>query len=97
MITVIPAYEPDEKMIKLVKELLAETDHTVVIVNDGSSKDLLPLFDEAGSLSERVRVLHHPENRGKGAAMKTAFAWIKEQGYTDEGIVTVDADGNTVK
>ena len=32
MITVIPAYEPDEKMIKLVKELLAETDHTVVIV-----------------------------------------------------------------
>ena len=25
MITVIPAYEPDEKMIKLVKELLAET------------------------------------------------------------------------
>ena len=93
MITVIPAYEPDEKMIKLVKELLAETDHTVVIVNDGSSKDLLPLFVEVGSLSERVRVLHHPENRGKGAAMKTAFAWIKEQGYTDEGIVTVDADG----
>lgn len=49
MITVIPAYEPDEKMIKLVKELLAETDHTVVIVNDGSSKDLLPLLMRPGA------------------------------------------------
>ena len=78
MIVVIPAYEPDEKLLRLV---------------DGSknaeSKDVFSKL-EADSA---VTVLHHKVNRGKGRAMKTAFEYIKDAGFSDDGIITVDADG----
>ena len=35
MIVIIPAYQPDEKLIKLVRQLKAETDYPIVIVDDG--------------------------------------------------------------
>lgn len=92
MIVVIPAYEPDEKLKKLVLELKEKTDYPIVIVNDGSSGRCDALFSE---LEQYAHVIRHEVNRGKGAAMKTAFGFIKDCGLypEDEGIVTVDADG----
>lgn len=44
MIVVIPAYEPDEKLLRLVDELKQQTDYKIIIVDDGSknaeSKDV---------------------------------------------------------
>ena len=90
MIVVIPAYQPDEKLLKTVAELRQKTAYTLIVVDDGSSPDRQPIFDK---LEHDVTVLHHEVNRGKGAAMKTAFAYIQEHFSGDEGIVTVDADG----
>lgn len=92
MIVVIPAYEPDNKLKNVVLDLRAETDYPIVIVDDGSSESCRPLFDE---LEQFAHVIHHDVNRGKGAAMKTAFEYIKSSGEFDEneGVVTVDADG----
>ena len=92
MIVVIPAYEPDEKLVKLVHELREKTDYSIVIVDDGSSEECRHIFDALEGLAD---VLHHEVNRGKGAAMKTAFAYIRDCGKFDDadGIVTVDADG----
>ena len=90
MIVVIPAYQPDEKLLKTVAELRQKTAYTLIVVDDGSSPDRQPIFDK---LEHDVTVLHHEVNRGKGAAMKTAFAYIQEHFPGDEGIVTVDADG----
>ncbi len=92
MIVVIPAYEPDEKLKKLVLELREKTDYPIVIVDDGSGESCRALFDE---LEQYASVIHHEVNRGKGRAMKTAFEYIKNSGLyaPDEGIVTVDADG----
>lgn len=90
MIVVIPAYQPDEKLLKTVAELRQKTAYTLIVVDDGSSPDRQPIFDE---LEHDVTVLHHEVNRGKGAAMKTAFAYIQKHFPGDEGIVTVDADG----
>lgn len=36
MIVVIPAYEPDEKLLRLVDELKQQTDYKIIIVDDGS-------------------------------------------------------------
>lgn len=36
MIVVIPAYEPDEKLLRLVEELKQQTDYKIIIVDDGS-------------------------------------------------------------
>lgn len=93
MIVVIPAYEPDEKLLRLVDELKQQTDYKIIIVDDGSknaeSKNVFSKL-EADSA---VTLLHHKVNRGKGRAMKTAFEYIKDAGFSDDGIITVDADG----
>jgi glycosyltransferase involved in cell wall biosynthesis len=61
-------------------------DYEVIVVNDGS-KDYTPaILDElAERYPDKVRVIHHPKNRGYGGALKTGFAaatkdWIF---YTD--------------
>ncbi len=91
LIVVIPAYEPDYLMIELINKLNNYfTDFKMIVVNDGSKgKD--DLFSEAKSL-DNVILLEHEVNRGKGAALKTAFKYIKEIGG-NHVIVTADSDG----
>ncbi|MHC4958141.1 MAG: DUF2062 domain-containing protein [Planctomycetota bacterium] len=60
---------------------------TVFVVDDGSS-DSTPL---ALAKLERVTVVHHPERRGKGAALQSAFGAARERGYTHA--ITLDGDG----
>jgi glycosyltransferase involved in cell wall biosynthesis len=45
----------------------------LVIVDDGSTDGTLGILDRA-ELPEQVTVLRHPQNRGKGAAVRTALA-----------------------
>lgn len=60
------------------------------MVDDGSGEDYSQFF---WMLGEKCIVLHHRENRGKGAAIKTALRYIKNElwGYSVIGIM--DADG----
>ena len=90
MVVIIPAYQPDEKLYRLVLDLHEQTDYDLVIVDDGSDRDCKDLF---ASLEPYAKVLKHPQNRGKGAALKTALSYIYERYPADEGIVTIDADG----
>ena len=80
----------DEKLAKLVAELREKTNYAIVIVNDGSDADRMPLF---GRLAGAATVLHHEVNRGKGAALKTALRYIQAHSDRAEGVITVDADG----
>lgn len=88
-IALIPAYEPDEKLTALLRALSAE-DCDVIVVDDGSSDKCAPVFEAAKAYAE---VLVHPQNRGKGAALRTGFAYIKEHYQVPYVIVTLDADG----
>lgn len=90
MVVIIPAYQPDEKLNRLVLELREKTTFDLLIVNDGSDADKRPLFD---SLAPYAKIIHHSANRGKGAALKTALTYIYDQYPADEGVVTIDADG----
>lgn len=92
MMIVIPAYQPDEKLTGVVDTLILKTNFPIVIVDDGSRAACQPLFD-ALSQREQVTVLHHEVNRGKGAALKTAFQYIYDNCPDAEGVITVDADG----
>jgi glycosyltransferase involved in cell wall biosynthesis len=58
----------------------------VLVVDDGSVDGTAEIASAAGA-----RVLRHGVNRGKGAALKTGFAWALANGY--DGVVTLDADG----
>lgn len=90
MIVVIPAYEPDEKLLHVVDDLRRDTAYAIVVVDDGSSAAAQPVF---AALPEAVTLLRHAENRGKGRALKTAYEYIAAHFPQTEGVVTVDADG----
>ena len=73
MVVIIPAYQPDEKLFRLVLDLHEKTKYDLIVVNDGSSADKRALFD---SLEPYAKIIHHSVNRGKGAALKTALSYI---------------------
>ncbi|MBS6560626.1 MAG: bifunctional glycosyltransferase family 2/GtrA family protein [Clostridiales bacterium] len=89
---VIPAYEPDEKLLKLLRDLQSYKSLTILVVNDGSASSYNPIFEAASQFST---VLCHKQNYGKGRALKTAFSYITNIKNTlGEGIViTADSDG----
>lgn len=90
---VIPAFEPTEELVYTVKALKPCWAGPLVVVNDGSvSKGAQEVFARVESLG--CTVLVHPQNRGKGAALKTAFAWCcAHVSQACVGAVTADADG----
>lgn len=85
---IVPAYNPAEAFVNLVRELVTEFD--VLVVNDGSKEDCAPMFTAATEAGAKLLV--HEVNRGKGAALKTAIAHLQNSG--EEWVaVTADADG----
>ncbi|GEK90568.1 bifunctional glycosyltransferase family 2/GtrA family protein [Alkalibacterium kapii] len=91
---VIPVLNPNEAFLPYVEQLIKEQFPFIVIVNDGSSKDKIPIFDELSELPE-VTVLTHAVNLGKGRALKNAFNYIMNEPefVTYDGVITVDGDG----
>ncbi|MBI3445269.1 MAG: bifunctional glycosyltransferase family 2/GtrA family protein [Magnetospirillum sp.] len=88
---VIPAYKPAEGLMDIVRGLAAHPFASIVVVDDGSGPDFAGLFARVEAM-ERVVVLRHAVNLGKGAALKTAFNHLV---VTDPDglLVTLDADG----
>lgn len=89
---VIPAYEPDEKLTGLVRDLKAEGFRRIVIVDDGSSPGCAEIF-RALENDDACSVMHHNQNQGKGRALKTAFAYCISAWPEAIGCITADADG----
>ena len=89
---IIPAYRPDEKLIGTLEGLSRAGFTDLLVVDDGSGPDFAPLFARAEAVPG-CTVLRHPENRGKGAALKTAMAFFEENRPEQAGVVTADADG----
>jgi glycosyltransferase involved in cell wall biosynthesis len=89
---VIPAYEPDNKLIGLIDELKDADLFPIIVVNDGSDKETFGnIFDEAKKRG--ALVLEHAVNMGKGRALKTAFNFCLNE-YSDlVGVITADSDG----
>lgn len=93
-VVLIPAYEPDEQLIPLVRQL-TENDLSVLVVDDGSGKDYWPIFDQ---VRESATVLTQQINGGKGSALKTGLQYIWDHIPECEHVITCDADGqHTVK
>lgn len=81
----IPAFNAAGTLEPVVRAALAQTSD-VTVIDDGSR-------DGTGEVARRAgaHVLTHEVNRGKGAGLKTGFAWACGEGY--DGVITLDADG----
>lgn len=94
VVIVIPAFEPDQRMLELLRDIRARENKPfeIVLIDDGSGPDYKALFEEAEE-KYACHLLTHPENKGKGRALKTAISYILEKLPQAKGIVTIDSDG----
>ncbi len=90
-VVIIPALNPDEKLIELA-EGLREAGLKIVVVNDGSSRQCDEIF-QLLKTKYNCDICIHKINMGKGAALKTGIRFAAFN-YPDScGYVTADADG----
>jgi len=89
---VLPSLNPDEKFGAVLDGLLSSGFENIVIVNDGSDQPNRIWFERAAE-HEQCTVLTHEVNRGKGAALKTAFTYVAENLPQLKGVITIDGDG----
>ena len=89
---VLPSLNPSDKFDRVVDGLIEAGFRCIVIVDDGSRAECKAHFQRAAQYPQ-VTVLTHEVNRGKGAGLKTAFAWLMEHAPDCTGAVTIDGDG----
>lgn len=90
-LVIIPAYNPDEKLLKLLDDLKQSGFSHILIVNDGSRPDCSGIFE--GAANRGGTILRHAINMGKGRALKTAFNYAINHYGPDVQAVCADADG----
>ena len=76
---------------QVVSGLLEIGFNDIILVNDGSTPERLHYFEDAAKNPE-CTVLTHEQNRGKGAALKTAFDFVAKNRPDSIGVVTADGD-----
>ncbi len=95
VVYVLPSLDPDERILALADTLKQlQGDLELLVIDDGSSAENQHFFDELAQI-EGCSVIHHKKNKGKGAALKTAFRYLLAR-YGAEGFagcVTADGDG----
>ena len=86
---IIPAYQPRKELISIAEQMW-ECGCRLLVVDDGSGEEYEKIFE---AVSDICVVLKHPENRGKGAAIKSALTYIEEKREHRDIVGIMDADG----
>jgi glycosyltransferase involved in cell wall biosynthesis len=81
----VPAYGEAERIAGVVAGIRAHVSD-VIVVDDGSLDDTGVQAERAGAV-----VIRHETNRGKGAALDTAFGAARDRGF--DYVITMDGDG----
>ena len=90
-VIVIPAYEPEGKLVDFIGNLKEAGYEKIIVVDDGSGVDYRSIFLSIELMD--VIVLRHMRNFGKGQALRTAFLYLKENETGRYFVITADADG----
>jgi len=88
-----PAFNDEDSIARLIHEALEvapriTNDYEVIVVNDGSSDGTAAVLNDLASREPRLRVIHHPRNRGYGGALRSGF-----ESATKDFIFYTDGDG----
>ena len=85
----IPVYNEAATLAQVVEQVMAvEVDKEVIIIDDGSNDGTWQVVqDLAASWPETIKPLRHTQNKGKGAALRTASEHI-----SGDIVITQDAD-----
>jgi glycosyltransferase involved in cell wall biosynthesis len=90
---VLPAFNEEANVETVVRHCVAYLerrvpDYELLVVNDGSRDRTGDLLNRLAAELPRLRPLHHPQNRGYGAALRTGF-----DAATKRFVFYMDGDG----
>ncbi len=89
-LTALPVFNEVRHVEEVLDEVLRFTPH-VLVVDDGSTDGTSRLLADRLERQGDIRVVRHPQNRGYGAALETAFRETLSGDW--DGLVTIDCDG----
>lgn len=84
---IVPTYN-NHKTIKRVIESVLEYTSDLIVVNDGATDKTPEILKEFG---DKISLISYSPNKGKGYALRMAFAKATELGY--HYAITIDSDG----
>src|SRR3989338_7867982 len=89
---VLPAHNEAENLPGLIQDVTAYLeslgwDYEIIIVNDGSTDGTQNILEELQIKNSRIISVHHPKNRGYGAALRSGFS-----AATKEWLFFMDSD-----
>ena len=73
---IIPCYNEEQTILKVIKsvhESLNRYEYEIIIVDDGSTDNSKVILEEHSRSDEKVEVIYHDINYGKGASLRTGF------------------------
>ena len=73
---IIPCYNEEHTILKVIKsvhESLNRYEYEIIIVDDGSTDNSKVLLEDHSRSDEKVEVIYHDINSGKGASLRTGF------------------------
>tara|TARA_B100001013_G_scaffold51524_1_gene27003 strand:+ start:145 stop:846 length:702 start_codon:yes stop_codon:yes gene_type:complete len=73
---IIPCYNEEQTILKVIKsvhESLNRYEYEIIIVDDGSTDNSKVILEDHSRSDEKVEVIYHDINYGKGASLRTGF------------------------
>jgi glycosyltransferase involved in cell wall biosynthesis len=83
---IVPTYN-NQKTLKKVLDSILDFTTNVIIINDGSTDSTSEILKSYSQLTQ----IHHPQNLGKGRALRNGFRKALELDF--EYAITIDSDG----
>ena len=85
-LTALPVFN-EVQYVDAVLDQVTRFSSSVLVVDDGSTDGTADLLDARNDILQ----IRHPQNRGYGAALHSAFRFARQQRY--DVLVTIDCDG----
>lgn len=83
---IIPVYNEENTLEAIIDKVRSvDLDKEIIIINDGSTDESKEILDKIRD--ENIKVMHHSQNLGKGAAIRTALRYV-----TGDIVIIQDAD-----
>ena len=79
----IPSYNSNIQLDKLIDDLKEKVDNQIIVVDDGSSKPIVLKYND-------VSLIQNESNIGKGGSLKRGFDFARQKGF--KHVVTMDSD-----
>lgn len=91
----IPTFNPNNILYELVDQLIKLGIMQIILVDDGSDASHQSVLNDLEK-RDKISILHHNKNMGKGAALKNGLRYAFEHFPNFVGVVTADGDGQHI-